>query len=400
LSSRASNGLSQQPGVGRWAFRRFDVGRREESGRIRRLVLSGLLAAVFCAAGLIGCQRSQGTPAIPPAPAAAGTAGTSASPPESSQQSTKHPVFDGERAYTLLKKQCDFGERPLGSEAHEKLRAYLLEQMRKVADTTVTQEFTYHDMPVTNIIGIFKAEGQHGPVEHPVLIMAHWDTRPIADGPFSSVLHVNPPFKYGPRGWNRTAPIMGADDGASGVAVILELARLFKEKRPPVSVLLLLDDGEDYGDFEANNNTGDGVELGSRYFAKHYRENKAFGQPQYGILLDMVGAKNLVIPRESNSQQYAPSINDKVFGIAQSLGYGDIFRGDETQDIEDDHIAVNRAGIPTIDLIHPLPFGEWVPVSYQYWHTLHDTPDKCSAKALKAVGDTVAEVIYGESPGQ
>lgn len=324
------------------------------------------------------------------------TTGTSAAPVPSVKK-TERPTFDGERAYQQLKKQCDFGPRYLGTKAHEELRDYLVKEMKKYADETITQEFKYRGMPVTNVVGVFYPAGAKQPAKSPVLLMAHWDTRPIADGPYSTALRQGA-FEYGPKGWNRLAPILGANDGASGVAVLLELARLFKEKHPPVGVLLLLDDGEDYGDFRANNGDGEGVVLGAIYFAKHFQDNKVFGKPAYGILLDMIGGKNLILPREEASQQYAASANDKVFGVAQSLGYDMTFRANETQSVDDDHIPLNRAGIPTIDLICPLPMGSYETTGYRYWHTLEDTADKCSAESLKMVGETMAEVLYREQP--
>jgi hypothetical protein len=372
-----------------------------------------LLAAVVFTL-LVGCHKprsepSTEAPAVATATFGKETGGTSAAPTPAKESGTSpsvgtssntgiaRPTFDGERAFAQLKKQCDFGARPLGSDAHEKLRDYLVAEMKKYADETVTQEFKYRGMPVTNVIGVFYPAGSKEPSKSPVLLMAHWDTRPIADGPFSSEMRSGKPFQYGPNGWNRTTPIMGANDGASGVAVLLELARLFKEKKPTVGVVLLLDDGEDYGDFHANNYQGDGVVLGARYFARHFHENKAFGQPNYGILLDMIGAKNLILPREAISQQYAPGTNEKVFDIAKSLGYSDVFRYQETQQVDDDHLPLNEAGIPTIDLIHPLPYNEYQTTGYVQWHTLQDTPDKCSAKSLKIVGETMAEVIYRET---
>ncbi len=332
--------------------------------------------------GILGCRptgsapavntvSTPGTPISARAPVPTDTGGTAPAVSPSDKQAETHPAFDGERAFAELKKQCDFGVRPLGTDAHEKLRAYLLDTMRKYADKTITQEFKYRDMPVTNIIGIFTPAGSDKPSAHPVLLLAHWDTRPIADGPFSSETKKGVSFRYGPQGWKPTAP---------------------------VGVLLLLDDGEDYGDFRADDGQGEGVELGARYFAKHFRDTPEFGQPDFGILLDMVGAKNLILPRELNSQQYAPGTNEKVYGVAQSLGYGNIFLSNETQDVEDDHISINLAGIPTIDLIHPLPFADYQTTGYRYWHTLEDTADKCSAQSLKIVGDTVAEVIYRETP--
>ena len=363
--------------------------------------------SVVCALGLaacwgIGCHNvappagnaqvvTNGTPPPPPPqpPSEANTAPTQLS-----------PSFDGEKAYASLKRQCDFGTRPLGSEAHERTKDFLLAEMKKYADQTLTQEFTYHKMPVTNIIGVFNPAGSTRPSPNPVVLMSHWDTRPISDGPNSEETRKGVVFRYGPNGWKPLSPIPGADDGASGTAILLELARLFKEKRPPVGVLLLLDDGEDYGDFRANNDKGDGTELGSQYFAKHYKENKTFGQPAFGILLDMVGASNAFFPRESFSEQFAKLIDDKVFGTAVSLGYDKVFRNDlPIQSVGDDHLAINDAGIPMIDIIHPLPGGaDYQNSGYQYWHTLHDTPDKCSAKMLKIVGQVTAEVIYREQP--
>src|SRR6185312_7100433 len=132
------------------------------------------------------------TPAAPTAPVnaatpvSAPTASTSAGATKPETTGASHPAFDGERAYALLKQQCDFGPRPLGSEAHEQLRAYLLSQMKRYADETITQTFTYRGMPVTNVIGVFTPEGAKEPSKSPVLLLAHWDTRPIADGPFSS----------------------------------------------------------------------------------------------------------------------------------------------------------------------------------------------------------------------
>lgn len=311
------------------------------------------------------------------------------------------PFFNAEEAFALLKKQVDFGPRYLGSQAHEKTLHFLKTEMQKYADITVEQRFLYRGMPVTNVIGIFYANGQSHPSGHPVLLMAHWDTRPIADGPYSSELSKGP-FVYGPNGWNRLSPIPGANDGASGVAVLLELAKMFHHQHPPVGVLLLLDDGEDYGDFAANNYHGEGVELGSRYFASNYTEDSRFGHPLYGILLDMVGGKGMRIYPEQNSQLYAPDINDRVFGTARQLGYGDIFAksSGQTVDVDDDHLALNTIGhIATIDLIQPLPDPHHpVEGEYKPWHTLQDDVAHCSVESLKAVGDTVAHVIYSQTP--
>lgn len=296
-----------------------------------------------------------------------------------------------------LKKQCEFGPRYLGSTGHEKCADYLAAEMKKFADEVIVQETTYRGMPVKNIIGVFHPAGAKEPAAHPVLLLTHWDTRPVADGPFSTTLRSGAPYQFGAKGWNRTNPVPGASDGASGGAIFLELAKMLKQQKPNVGVVLMCVDGEDYGDFRANNSEGDGVFLGSRYFAKNYQKLKSVGTPAYGVLIDMVGAKNLIIPRELTSDQYARQVNDKIFAAGQKLGYGSIFRADEMQQVEDDHVPLNMEGIPTVDLIHPLPFNDYERRGLVQWHTLQDTPENCNPKSLAAVGETLAEVIYSET---
>ena len=360
--------------------------------RRHAFLTSATFVALVSIFGFTGCQGSGGGAAVQTPPIV--PVATVQTPPDSAE----HQTFDGAKAMDILKKQCDFGVRPIGTEAHEKLKDYLIAEMKKYADDTVLQEFKYRGMPITNVIGVFNPAGSDKPSAKPILLMTHWDTRPIADGPFSSQIKSGVVYKFGAKGWNKTHPIMGANDAASGVGVLLELARMFKANKPPVGVVILLDDGEDYGDFAANDRKGEGVELGARYFAQNFKKEKRFGFPTYGILLDMVGAKNAIFVRELNSEKYARNVNDRVFALGGKLHYENFFKTDGTQDVGDDHISINEAGIPTIDIIHPLPFGEHESTGYTFWHTLQDTPDKCSADTLKAVGDTVAEVIYRESP--
>ncbi len=348
--------------------------------------------------GLQGCNGGSSSnanaaqnPPVPPPPPPATT------DRKASMKPVLRPKFDGQAAFVQLKKQCDFGPRYLGSAGHEKCADYLASEMKKYADEVVIQETTYRGMPVKNIIGVFYPADSKTPSAHPVLLLTHWDTRPVADGPFSSLLRSGAPYRYGAKGWNRINPIPGASDGASGGAVLLELAKMFKQQKPNVGVLVMFVDGEDYGDFSANNSEGEGVFLGSRYFAKNYHKTKALGQPAYGILIDMIGAKNLILPREATSDQYARQVNDRVYGTAQKLGYSSVFRADEIQQVEDDHVPLNQEGIPTIDLIHPLPFGNYERTGLVQWHTMQDTPENCSPKSLQTVGETLAEVIYNES---
>lgn len=369
--------------------------RKRKNTLLLRLGTAWGLALLAAGLGL-GCREASPAPGAPPTAMATGAPTVTLASLKTAPPAPMHPAFDGEKAFELLRKQCDFGPRPLGSEAHAKTRAFLLEEMKKYADTTIEQTFTYRHMTASNIIGIFHPADTKQPSANPVLLMSHWDTRPIADGPNSNETRRGIVFRYGPNGWNPTAPIPGACDGASGVAVLLELARLFHEKKPTVGVVLLLDDAEDYGDFNANNYTGEGVELGAKYFADHYKDIKEVGKPTYGILLDMVGGKGAFFPREKYSQDNAAAVNDKVFGIAKEMGYTRQFRSNETEEVGDDHIWINKVGIPMIDLIHPLPLGEYETRGYVYWHTLQDTPDKCSPLSLKVVGEVMAEVIYRE----
>ena len=275
-----------------------------------------------------------------------------------------HSSFDGAEAYKMLQAQCDLGVRPPGSAAHDQCRAYILKQLTPYVDKVDTQNFPYYDsdrkvkLALTNIIGVINPTAKKK-----VLLFTHWDTRPTAD---QDLEHKN-------------RPIIGADDGASGTADLLELARVFHAKRPDVGVVLLFVDGEDWGPGENR------MYLGSIYFAS----NPGVYKPDYAILLDMIGAKGVPFYREQYSQEHHPEINDKIWNAAKALGYGAQFPDEAKYAIGDDHLPFNNAGIPAVDIIG------W---DYPYWHTLQDTADKCSPDSLKAVGDVMAKVIYDEKP--
>lgn len=325
------------------------------------LCLTPLLFAL-----LIGCNNATANSSSKGISDTSLTPGTSTTPAVSpvsvvTPSLVKRPVFDKAKAFALLVKQCDFGPRPVGSPAHQKTRDYLMEEMAKYADKTVAQDFTYKELSLTNVIGVFNPEAKRQ-----VLLCAHWDTRPRADQ------EIDPSKKL--------QPIIGASDGASGVAVLLELARNFKEQKPDVGVVIVLLDGEDYGSFETN----EGVLLGAQYFANHHKGYNL----DFGVLLDMVGDKDLDITREVNSQNYAPGTNDKFFRIARELGYGKYLMDRVETNVTDDHIPLNRAGIRTIDIID---------FNYGAWHTLDDKPDQCSPESLAMVGNTLAELVYRET---
>lgn len=310
-----------------------------------RFTQTPLLIVILPLLLLSGC-RSQTGQVTPPPPVA-------------------HSSFDGAQAFSMLEAQCAFGVRPPGSAAHEKCKAYILQQLTPFADKVSTQTFNYHDsdrkvtLHLTNIIGVINPSAKKK-----ICLYTHWDTRPTADQDLD----------------HKNQPILGADDGASGTATLLELARVFHAKRPDVGVVLLFVDGEDWGPGENR------MYLGSIFFA----QNPGLYKPSYAILLDMIGQKNLVVKREIYSQQVHPELNDKVWSAAQALGYSQVFPPDPNAlqgPIGDDHQPFNVAGIPAIDLID---------FDYPYWHTLQDTPDKCSPESLKAIGDVMAKVIYDE----
>ena len=274
-------------------------------------------------------------------------------------------AFDASRAFADLQTQCAFGPRVPGTEGHDRARDWMVETLRKTADTVSRQDFTYTTGGKTLSLSNVVAEINAG-ASKKVLLCAHWDTRPTADQEIDAE--------------KRKQPISGANDGASGVAVLLELARVFKAKRPDIGVQIVLFDGEDYGDFQRDQ----GVFLGSRRYAK----TPVLGKPAYAILLDMVGDKDLGIYREGNSERSAPEVNNKIWRAAETLGVK-AFQYGVRYTMEDDHVQLQNAGWKAVDLID---------FDYAPWHTLDDTPDKCSPAALKAVGDVLARVIYDEKP--
>lgn len=274
----------------------------------------------------------------------------------------ERPAFDGKRAFADLDKQVSFGPRVPGTRAHLECRDWLMTELEKSADRVELQTFTQvvngKSLRLYNIFGIFN---ENAPKR--IILCAHWDTRPTADEELDPA--------------NRRKPIVGANDGASGVAVLLELARQFKAKRPDVGIIIAFWDGEDYGP-DVNN-----MLMGSRYFAK----NMGKLRPTYGILLDMVGDRDLQIYKETNSVLAAPDLVEKVWRVAGELGYRKYFPNAQKYTIIDDHIPLIEAGVPCIDLID---------FDYPYWHTLQDTVDKCSAQSLQIVGEVVAAVVYSE----
>jgi hypothetical protein len=282
----------------------------------------------------------------------------------------EHPGdFDGQRAFGYLEQQMRFGPRIPGTPAHDSAGDWIFGLLRARADTVIVQEFAHKTkrgqvLHLRNLLARFRPQA----VER-VLFLAHWDTRPHAD----QSVDVG----------QRRLPVPGANDGASGVAVLLGVADALKAKPPPaaVGVDLLFVDGEDYGDFA---DTSD-VLIGSRWFAAH----QPVGYPPlYAVLFDMVGDKDLTIYYESNSQAFAPEVVDRVWRTAADLGYGRVFLQGVNHSLIDDHVALQKAGIHAIDVVD-FDYGP----NNAYWHTTHDTIDKVSAASLKIVGDVAVALV-------
>ena len=288
------------------------------------------------------------------------------------------PAFDADSAYAYISKQVSFGYRIPGTEAHKSTAQWLANELERHGATVLTQQTTltaYNStrLPICNIIGTFAPEK-----EKRVLLLAHWDSRPYAD--------------YDPDPANHHSPIEGANDGASGVGVLLEIARQIGAKLPDIGIDILLVDAEDYGAPSWHTDDSESWALGSQYWATH--PHKPGYRAQYGILLDMVGAREGVFYREQLSQYYAKHIVDKVWQCAERLGYSQLFINEIGGAITDDHVYTNQAGIPTIDIIQLDPTSPTGFVSQ--WHTLDDNLSHIDRSILKAVGQTVLTVIYEE----
>jgi hypothetical protein len=291
------------------------------------------------------------------------------------------PYFNSDSAYYFAERQVAFGPRVPGTEAWKNCAAYLAETLERFDARVIVQETSVRAwdgtiLPVNNIIGSWQPENKKR-----VMLCAHWDSRPYAD--------------WDPDPANHRKPIDGANDGASGVAVLLEIARHLHESQPNVGIDIIFFDAEDYGEPKDDQSKikDDNWALGSQYWARNPHVKDYYAR--YGILLDMVGAEDAVFYMEGYSMQYAEHVVRKVWDTAHKIGYGDFFSYDKSNHITDDHYYVNLImGLPTIDIIHQDKNSRTG--FFKYWHTMEDTIDKISKETLKAVGQTVLHVIYSE----
>ncbi len=288
------------------------------------------------------------------------------------------PRFDRDSAYMFIEKQMEFGPRVPGTEAHLKTRDYLVGELQRFGLETKVQNFSARnylgqDMQGYNITGVYNKKAKKR-----LLLMAHWDSRFIAD---------NDPVAD-----NRNQFVPGANDGASGVGVLLEIARVMQENPADIGVDIVFFDLEDQGEHQGNDpNTWC---YGSQYWSKNLpRPATAYS---YGILLDMVGAKNALFKYEGFSKRYAPSVLDKIWSLASAMGYGNFFQKEDIGGVIDDHYFVNTiAGIPSIDIIDKRPNTETG--FFKHWHTVNDDIDIIDKATLRAVGQVLTAVIYRES---
>jgi len=300
------------------------------------------------------------------------------------------PAFNADSAYAYTAKQVAFGPRVPNTPAHVACGNYLVAKLKSFGLSVREQPFEAMTFDGTQIKGRNIIAQYQPTAARRVALFAHWDTRPFADGETDKA--------------KRRLPMDGASDGASAVAVAMEIIRTLSRQPekmvPNVGVDVILVDAEDWG-FDADrlegqknllSGNGDGWCLGSRYWAKNMVPPGY--KAEYGILLDMVGAKDGRFTREGTSLQKARNVVDKIWTTAAKIGYSDYFLYKDTDPITDDHVYINEAGIPTVDIYDHPPFGgQFFPA---YHHTTADNMSIIDRKTMKAVGQTMLQVLYQE----
>ena len=292
------------------------------------------------------------------------------------------PVFNADSAYSYCEAQCAFGPRTMNSEAHEACGKWIAEKFASFGMAVSTQKadlkgFDGTILKSTNIIASFKPE-----VTNRILLCAHWDSRPWAD---------NDPDEA-----NHKKPVMAANDGASGVAVMLEVARLLPDSLG-IGVDFICFDAEDWGipQWSDAEEDGNSWALGAQYWAAHPHQQGY--KANFGILLDMVGGQGATFYQEGMSVRYARHIVEKVWRAAQVVGFGSMFPMQTGGNITDDHIPVNQvAKIPTIDIIPHYPTCEQSTFG-PTWHTVNDDMAHIDKNTLQAVGQTLIQVLFSSN---
>ena len=311
---------------------------------------------------------------------------------ESTVQTTAvGPVFSADSAFLFCQQQCDFGPRTMNSEAHEQCAQWIARKFSQYGMEVTLQKADLRGydgtlLKSTNIMAAYKPEQKER-----IMLCAHWDSRPWADNDLDEN--------------NHRKPVMAANDGASGVAVMLEVARLLGSQDAQdtlsslgIGVDFICFDAEDWGTpqwAESHGSDGDTWALGAQYWAEHYNHHDE-AHIRYGILLDMVGGQGAHFYQEGVSLLYASDVVKKVWNAAETIGYGSLFPKDEGGAITDDHLPVNRiAKIPCIDIIPYYPDCEASSFG-PTWHTVSDDMQHIDKNTLQAVGQTLIQVLYSE----
>lgn len=335
---------------------------------LSRIGLS-LLAVAFGCSALISCSKS----------------GDNNNPPPPSQntqpaiQPKPVPKFDADRVYQDILTQVKFGPRIPNSKAHDSTLAFFQSQIQTTTmainlQNFVEQGYNGSQIGLTNVLASFNPQATDR-----ILILTHWDSKPWAES------------EKDPK--DKDKPIPAANDGASGSAILLELARIFKDNPPPIGVDLLWDDGEDYGNYSKDQL--DKYFLGTKYFM---RTKPSTYNPRFAILLDMVGDKEAEFKMEGNSLQAAPQYTHMIWDLAQSMGLS-TFRNQPGPDISDDHIPLLQGGMQAVDIIDADLVGNNSPnPRRKYWHTLKDLPENIGTQTLGQVGDLLLKLIYDQLP--
>lgn len=308
-------------------------------------------------------------------------------PKDEPTKSVAVPTFNADSAYQYVAMQTQFGPRVPETKAHSDCAAWLTAKLGEFADTVIVQDFRtrlFNEKGIDgqNIVAVFHPEAKKR-----IVLCAHWDSRPYAD--------------HDPDEANTHTPIDGANDGASGVSVLLECARQFRLQALPehLGIDIVLFDLEDYGPHqtEAEQYYEEEVNhwaLGSQYWSKHPH---VYGyKAYYGVLLDMVGGSNPNFPKEYYSQGYAAWVSNKIWRKAYDLGYRPYFNNELGPVVSDDHLPMNQmAGIPTVDIIdlQPESSNGCFP---EVWHTLNDNLENIDKTTLGMVGDVLLHTVYEE----